>query len=190
MIKRRSTKNYYNSLISQYKNSIKTTWEIIKEVTGKRKLKQNALPRKLFINGTETCGSKIIAKNFNIFFTQIGPSLASNIPNTCKHFQLYLNKNDKILQKYELSEEEFKKAFFSLKSNKSNGFDDINANVVKQIYTLIKRPLIYIFNCSIQKGIFPLNSKLHVSHLYLNLVKKPSYQITDQYLYCLAFQKF
>ena len=160
MIKRRSKKNYYNSLISQYKNSIKKTWDIIKEVTGKRKLKQSALPRKLFINGTETCDSKIIAENFNIFFTQIGPSLASNIPNTCKHFQLYLNKNDKILQKYELSEEEFKKAFFSLKSNKSNGFDDINANVVKQIYTLIKRPLIYIFNCSIQKGIFPDKLKI------------------------------
>ena len=54
-----------------------------------------------------------------------------------------------------LIQDEFKDTFFSPKSNKSSGFDDISVNVLRQVFGIIKNPLIYFFNFSLNKGVFP-----------------------------------
>ena len=54
------------------------------------------------------------------------------------------------LHKKSLTEEEFVKAFKSLKINKASGFDQIDVNVINQIYNHIKKPLIRIFGDSIK----------------------------------------
>ena len=56
--------------------------------------------------------------------------------------------------------------FFSLKINKSTGYDEVSANVVKNIYDELKTPLMHIFNLSISKGIFPDKLKNCESHTY------------------------
>ena len=56
------------------------------------------------------------------------------IPHTAHHFKTHLRENKFVQEENNLSDEEFKKAFFSLKINKSPGYDDINFNVIKQIY--------------------------------------------------------
>ena len=45
--------------------------------------------------------------------------------------------------------------FFSLKINKSAGYDDISFSVVKKCYGVLHKLLLHIFNLSLQTGIFP-----------------------------------
>ena len=59
-----------------------------------------------------------------------------------------------------LSINELKEAFLSLKTNKSPGYDDINFNVVKKCFGEINEPLKYLFNLSLENGIFPEKMKI------------------------------
>ena len=54
-----------------------------------------------------------------------------------------------------LSMNELKDAFCSLKSNKSPGYDGISYNVSKKCFVSLHEPLKYLFNLSIEKGVFP-----------------------------------
>ena len=159
-IKHKSKKNYYTELITKYKNNIKKTWEIIKEVIGKTKLKNNLLPRRLIINGIESYNKQNIAESFNKYFSNIGQNLASTIPNSVKQYESYLDFNNSILSEQNLTDKELEDAFCSLKSNKSAGYDDISANVVKNAYQFIQKPLKYIFNLSFKYGEFPNKLKI------------------------------
>ena len=46
-----------------------------------------------------------------------------------------------MMEKNSLSMNELKEAFFSLKTNKSPGYDDISFNVVKKCFGKINEPL-------------------------------------------------
>ena len=70
-----------------------------------------------------------------------------------------------------ISVNELKEAFFSLKINKTPGYDDITFNVVKKCFGVLYKPLLHIFNLSVQTGIFPDDLKLRVLLLYLKEVK-------------------
>ena len=59
-----------------------------------------------------------------------------------------------------LTDEEFKKAFFSLEMYKSPGYDDISFNVVKDIFEHICTTLKHIFKQSLLKGLFPDSLKI------------------------------
>ena len=52
---------------------------------------------------------------------------------------------------------------FSLKIIKSAGSDDISFNVVKKCFIVLHKPLLHIFNLSLQTGIFP--DKLKIARL-------------------------
>ena len=71
-----------------------------------------------------------------------------------------LHDYNQILLESELTDKEFENAFFSLKINKSAGYDDVNYNVVKPIFEYISKPLKYIFNLSISTGVFPDSLKI------------------------------
>ena len=86
--------------------------------------------------------------------------LASKIPNASKTFETYTNKPDSIMETKRLSMNELKDAFFSLKINKSPGYDDISFNVLKKYFSSLCEPLKYLFNLSIEKGIFPDDLKI------------------------------
>ena len=45
--------------------------------------------------------------------------------------------------------------FFSLKTNKSSGADEINFNVIKHCFGKLCGPLKYLFDSSLQSGVFP-----------------------------------
>ena len=50
---------------------------------------------------------------------------------------------------------ELKEAFFFLKTNKRPGYDEVSSNVIKNCFSELNYPLIYLFGKSIEKGIFP-----------------------------------
>ena len=59
-----------------------------------------------------------------------------------------------------LSEDEFEEAFKPLKVYKVHGHDGLDVNIITSVYEFIKKPLLKIFNESINLGIFPENMKI------------------------------
>ena len=55
---------------------------------------------------------------------------------------------------------ELEDAFFSLKVNKSSGYDEIGFNVIKHSFQYISKPLMHIFQLSLSQGILPDNLKI------------------------------
>ena len=53
-----------------------------------------------------------------------------------------------------------KDAFYSLKSNKSPGYDDIYYNVIKKCFNSLCERLKYLFNLSVEKGVFADDLKI------------------------------
>ena len=118
-LKLKSKNNYYSNLIIKYKNDIKKTWQVMKELLGKTKTTTNNLPKKIIVNNNEIKDKKAIAEYFNKFFVNVGPNLASSIPLIADNYKTYLSEVNCIQQESELTNEEFKAAFFALKPNKS-----------------------------------------------------------------------
>ena len=62
---------------------------------------------------------------------------------------------------------------FSLKINKSAGYDDISFNVVKKCFGVLHQPLLRTFNLSLRTGIFP--DKLRIAKVI------PLYKRSENY---------
>ena len=101
-----------------------------------------------------------IADGFNDFFTNISQKLASQIPKSSKIFETYMNKVNVIMDSKPLSINELKDAFFSLKINASSGVDNISFNIIKKCFGVLCEPLTYLFQLSLEKGVFPDDLKI------------------------------
>ena len=101
-----------------------------------------------------------IAENFHKFFLEIGPNIANKINLPRKHFHEYLKEYQTCQPENVISVNELKDAFFSLKINKSPGYGEISFNVVKKCFGVLYKPLLHIFNLSIQSEIFPDELKI------------------------------
>ena len=82
-------------------------------------------------------------------------------------FDQYLNPHQTVMDEANLTDNEIKEAFRSLKHNKSRGYDHISSSVVNETSDIFCTSLKYIFNLSLQQGIFPENLKIsNVSPIY------------------------
>ena len=89
------------------------------------------------------------------------------IPESQTKFDQYLNSYQTVMGEASLTDDEVKEALRSLKPNKSLGYDNIYSNVVNEISDIFFTPLKFIFNLSLQQGIFPENLKIaEVSPIY------------------------
>ena len=128
----------------------------MKEITGKmHRHSKSKLPRKLFVDNKYITLEKEIAKRFNEVFSEIGSFLARQIRTSSKPFESFLKKASTILPEKCLTINELKDVFFSLKMNKSIGADEISFNVIKNCFRELRKILRYVFNLSMQTGIFP-----------------------------------
>ena len=73
---------------------------------------------------------------------------------------MYLKGSDSSFEEVTLSAEEIKTDFFFLKGGKSSGFDEINYNIVNQIFNSLLVPLKCIFDLSLKSSIFPDKMKI------------------------------
>ena len=73
-------------------------------------------------------------------------NLASKTPNASTTFESYINKPDYIMETKQILIKELKDALFSLKINKSLGYDDISFNILKKCFSSLCEPLEYMFN--------------------------------------------
>ena len=130
----------------------RTDWE--------RTLESSNLPRKITVNKADLFDETKIVHEFNSFFRHVSENLTSKIPSNSFQvdastpFEYFVDKSDFIMETKPLFLNQIKHAFYSLKSNKSPGYNDNSYNVIKKCFGSLCEPLKYLFNLSIGKGIF------------------------------------
>ena len=90
-LKKKSKKNYYTRRLENYQKDIKKSWDVIKEIIGGAKSTKDIFPKRMIIDDQEISDQGKIANCFNKFFEDIGPKLASMIPESQAKFDQYLN---------------------------------------------------------------------------------------------------
>ena len=115
----------------------------------------------LNIEGKTIINHKEIATNLNIFFTNIGPNIESNIPKVknISPGKFLINRNHLNFIIAQVSEEEVLSTIKSLE-NKPIGPLSIPVDLLKMICDLIIIPLCRIINMSFLTGVFPEKLKI------------------------------
>ena len=138
-LRKKAKITYYSKLLRKYKTDSKRTWQVMKEITGKKK--SNLLPQEIKVDKTIIQNPQGVAKEFNKFFTSVGPTLVKKIRNTEKTFQDFLTSHNETMQFEELKFNKFEEAFKSLKRSKAAGFDDLSSNIIIDAYDSFKNIL-------------------------------------------------
>ena len=156
-------KEYYHGLIVQYKNDMKKSWGIIKNIINKNKTPIFQSTFKLN-NGCIISDKKGVSEHFNDFFINVGPTLARKIPNVGKLPKDFLGQMvEKSLFLEPVTASEINKLIAGLK-NTATGYDDISSILLKLSLEYITDPLVHICNSSVIEGVFPEQLKLHVCY--------------------------
>ena len=126
------------------------------------------------------CGAKNIADKFNEFFTEIGPSLASEIDVSNKSpFNIYLTSPCTSSFYFQYTNPSgVLNIIQALKPKTSAGYDHLSSKVLKDIADIVSTPLSIIINQSLCSGIFP--SKLKIAKV-IPLFKKGDIQLFGNY---------
>ena len=132
----------------------------MKELIDKTRKSEPHLPGKLLINEQQVSGKEGMANEFNTFFTNIGAELVKIIPNASRPFQSYIEKVDTTMPTSSLTIKEVKEIFSLLEISKSFLYDEIMFNVIKNCFSELNMLLKYLFDMSLESGIFPDKLKL------------------------------
>jgi hypothetical protein len=158
---------------------MKSTWLTIKEIINKNKSKPG-VPDYFTINNEHVSNKTRIINEFNNYFANIGPQLASKItipPN--KHFSDYLqNPFPTNFHFNNVSEMTVSKIIDSLKSKSSQGIDKLSSILLKKIKSPLIKPISVLINQSLESGIFP--DRLKIAKI-LPIYKKDNEHILNNY---------
>ena len=80
-ILKKAEKLHYTDLLTANKSNLKKTWQIMKNVVNKNKVK-NVNSKFRLNDGSLTENKSMISNKFNEFFVNVGPNLAKKIPET------------------------------------------------------------------------------------------------------------
>ena len=151
---------YYQSEIVANKTNIRKVWEIIKQVINRKKgLK---IHDKFMHNNNLITDPKSIADGFNNYSVNIGPMLASKIPeNNLSHRQFLPDSIEPSLFLKTTNELEIKNVISCLKEG-TPGRDCISSRNIKLIKESISVPLTKLVDLSFEQGVFPSELKLAI----------------------------
>ena len=93
------------------------------------------LTTKLVINKIDVKNEINAANEFNKFFCKQYSRVGQGNLNYIKNFWELLNKIDIAISEDPIDINELKEVFFSLKANKSQGYDEINYNVIIKCFS-------------------------------------------------------
>ena len=158
---KKSKKDYYDGRFNTFKNDMRKTWQTINNIIGKGN-KSSTQSKLLNKEGHYITDPQSIANEFNDYFVNIGPKLASTISSNsessyCDYLHDPLNNN---MYMKPVVSEEIKKIICKFDQNKSAGHDDIGNYIIKRVANEISEPLTSIFNLSISTGEVPRNLKI------------------------------
>ena len=102
-----------------------------------------------------------IADRFCKYFINIGPALASKIPQINSSFCTYLTSNENsAIFISPTNADELDEICRSFQSSKALGFDDIPIHLIKNSFDLIAEPLTQIINLLLSTAVFPDKLKI------------------------------
>lgn len=145
---------YYQNMLNEHKGDSRKTWQIINELSSRNFVETSV--KQLNVNEQSVTAPAEIAHEFNRYFATIGPKLASDIPSSDGNSYLnYLTSTDKEFQFRPTSTNEVFSLLNKLKKSKAVGLDKISSRLIRECADLICKPLCYIFNQSLNVGVFP-----------------------------------
>lgn len=157
---RKAKRLYYDSKFESAKSDLKLTWKLINEVISKRNNKPT-MPSKLMLDNEALTNPTKIAERFCNYFTNIGPSLASKVPQVDSSFSSFLIENTNTPICLKLTDvNELRSICKSFKSGKAPGIDNIPIHIIKNCFDLIAEPLVKLVNLSLTTGVFPDKLKI------------------------------
>jgi len=118
-------------------------------------------------NITINSGAKIITnpqtitERINIYFTEVIEDLLSQVNSHChqQYLQFQIKNCFETMFVAPVTETEVEQVIKGLKNNSSPGFDEILTSLVKQCLCHFIKPLVHIYNVSLQTGIFPIHDE-------------------------------
>ena len=130
---------YYQHQFDQYKNNIKKTWGVIKDLVNRTSIK-NTLPQYFIVDKEVLTDKHVIANRLNTFFTNIGSKLASQIVTDgySSYEDFLINPTVHEFSFDEIREQDVVNVIDKLPSKTSSGVDGISNNLLKDITYLIK----------------------------------------------------
>ena len=153
------------------------TNEIKKNINKRDFLKKKAISScisSLQIDDQSVIENSSISNLFNEYFTDIGPTLSSQIPETNVNFEMYMKFSAKEQFNFrDIHIQEVLREISNLNTSKSAGSDNIPAKLIKDAKDVVAPFLTIIFNASLKSGIFPDDFKIaKVSPIYKSGNKK------------------
>jgi hypothetical protein len=154
-ILRKSKKMYYEASILKFKSKPKKLWDLLHQVNGK-KVNKNKI-KEVLTGGSYTNDPTVMAQTFNDFFVKIG----SDIANSVEHSEIdplsfvpdnpdtpnFVINNTGPIHVIDVIK--------SMRGKNSTDCDNISMNLLKFVAYEIAVPLAFIFQLSIETGIFP-----------------------------------
>ena len=169
---------FYMHEFTKYKNDFRKSWDTLKHIINKKKLKSE-IPPYFIDKDRRISGSQNIAEQFNEYFKsdqnlQVKLTLWTNyhLIATCK-IRPRLLFSLIILPGWML-----KKIISNLKPKSSTGYDNISSKLLKYIGDIVSVPLSVIVNQSLCTGIFP--DKLKIAKV-IPLYKKQDEKVFGNY---------
>jgi len=160
-LKKACKQNYYTDQLSQFKNDTRKTWNILREVIGKRN-DACTISETFNINNVMIEDPKIISDHFCKYFSEIGPKFANQIPTPDKPYNEYL-KNTGNVNSFFLAPTdsvEIARIIMSLKPKKSSGQDGISSKLLQTLCIQLSIPISIIVNKSMSSGKVPTAMKI------------------------------
>ena len=170
---------HYKIKFDKYKNDIKGTWGVIRDILNKTHSKKD-YPEQFNLNGVHESNRIIIANNFNEYFTNIGEELASKItdPVGKSHTDYLHSPCESRLNFTTVNENVVAKIIESLKTKSSCGDDGLSTKLLKEIKNEICSSITLIVNQMITTGIFP--DSLKIAKI-IPIFKKGDVEIIENY---------
>ena len=161
-LKQEEERKHIASLLEANKANLRKTWAVLKSIINKKRDKR-VQTRFRLANHDIITDKKLISEGFNDFFANIGPKLASNIPQQTTSIHEFMG--DRLLNSILISDvsfEEFSEILGSLRKC-APGYDDIDKDILFLSLPVIGNVLLNLLNFSLAQGIFP--SELKVSNI-------------------------
>lgn len=166
--------NFFKNKIVNSENCTKSVWQVVNINLGR--IKQNNSTIELNTGNSITSNQHSVANQFCDYFAKnLEPILGNYGETECT---LPMNNLTSMFS-YELSVEELFTALKQLKNKKACcSLYDVPIFVLEHVWDLVKTPLCYIYNLSIQAGYFP--QKLKLGHV-IPLFKKGDPELVENY---------
>ena len=157
-ILRKADVQHYKELLETNKNNIRKSWQVIKEIINKNRVRKEQSA--FLINNRLTEDKTKIADGFNKFFVEIGPTLEKNCPASDESPITWMKgKNGQTIFFVPTDSNEVLKIINSLKDS-SSGWDDLNLLALKLSWPSISAAFVHIMNLSLEQGIVSLEFKI------------------------------